>query len=382
MEENPNEDQFLDKYTKENVEKGINKLLEEKELKIQWHKEIAENPSIQTFFENYNPNSVKSFIDGYINKKYQVHSHADMFSRMAEEKRSQWINKAHEHLGYILQKKLFDLQCLWRAEQVQLEDVSISWDFYMWKDNIMNCPFLEFITKEDIEQYQAFLQQDEEYYEFNDIDCQDYDQIKAEYTGQEEEDYCIMPDWYEYHNLVTGNSSLLLLPDTRGEKEDFYISLRDKKAPKEIPPPAAPVVIDPRPHLDWYIGNDTDFFVKTFEDRVTQLKFENYKEGHRVGRSHDIDYDILFMDMLQEEENIPVEADYDFKEAVKKGFIKFRNNKIAEHLPLAHEQYLFNKKMGFKTEYERDSFSDFRKRYTENILDGREANGEPRDFNF
>ena len=383
MEENQNEDQFLDKYTKEKVAKGITELLEEKELKIQWHKEIAESQSIQTFFENYNPNSVQSFIDGFINKKYQVHRHADMFSRIAEEKRSRWINKAHEHLGYILQKKLFDLQCLWRANQIKLEGINISWDFDMWRDNIMNCPFLEPITKEEIERYQAFLQQDEDYYEFNDVDCQDYDQIKAEYNGNDE-DYCIMPDWYEYHNLVTGNSSLLLLPDTRGEKEDFYISLNNKKVPEKIPPvaPVAPVVIDPRPSLNWFGGKDTEFFVKTFEDRDTQLKFENYQEGHRVGRSHDIDYDILFMDMLEEEENIPVDAHYDFKEAVKKGFIKFRNNKIAEHLPLAHEQYLFNKKMGFKTEYEGDSHDDFRKRYLEDILDGREANGEPRDLNF
>ena len=46
MEENQNEDQFLDKYTKDSVEKGITELLEEKELKIKWRRELAENDSI------------------------------------------------------------------------------------------------------------------------------------------------------------------------------------------------------------------------------------------------------------------------------------------------------------------------------------------------
>ena len=74
MEENQNEDQFLDKYTEDRVAKGITELLEEKELKIKWRREIVENQSIQTFFENYHPNSIQSFIDGYINKKYFAYS--------------------------------------------------------------------------------------------------------------------------------------------------------------------------------------------------------------------------------------------------------------------------------------------------------------------
>jgi len=85
-------------YTKEKVEKGIIELVEEKELKIQWHKELAENKSAQTFFKNYNPHSIQSFIDSFIIQKYQVIRYADMYSRMAEEKRSGWINKAHKHL--------------------------------------------------------------------------------------------------------------------------------------------------------------------------------------------------------------------------------------------------------------------------------------------
>jgi len=52
MEEHHNNgEEHLDKYTKDKVEKGINDLLEEKELKIKWRKEISENQSMQEFFQ-------------------------------------------------------------------------------------------------------------------------------------------------------------------------------------------------------------------------------------------------------------------------------------------------------------------------------------------
>ena len=59
MEENQNEDQFLDKYTKDSVEKGITELLEEKELKIKWRRELAENESVQRFliFNSFSSNN-------------------------------------------------------------------------------------------------------------------------------------------------------------------------------------------------------------------------------------------------------------------------------------------------------------------------------------
>ncbi len=380
MEENPNEDQFLDKYTKERVEKGITDLLEEKELKIQWYKELAENESAQNFFKRYQPHSIESFIDGYITYRFFAHRYADMYSQKAEEKRSRWINKAHEHLKYIQQKKLFDLQCLWRAEQIQLEGIEICYDFEIWSENILNCPFLEPINKDDIKQYQSFLLQNEEYYEFDFYGSQDYDEIKAEYLESDDHDGA-MPEWYEYHNLVTGNSSKLLLPDLRGEKEEFYRSFTFKKNSEEALK-AEPKVIDMRPSLNWHDKQDADFFIKTFHDRDTQIKFDNYNDDSRSGRNQDIEIDSLIYDMIEQEETIPIEAHYDFVEALKKAYVKFKNNKIAEHLPLAHEQYLFNKKMGFETDRDRPDDTSIKDIYIKQILDGREANGEPRDLNF
>ncbi|MEM0542483.1 hypothetical protein WFZ85_07630 [Flavobacterium sp. j3] len=380
MEENQNEEQFLDKYTKDKVEKGITELIEEKELKIHWRKELAENKSVQSYFEGFQPHSVESFVSKYILYKFIAHRYADMYSRKAEDRRSRWINKAHEHLSYIQQKKLFDLQCLWRAEQITLPEIEICYDFEVWGSTIFKCPFLEPITKEDIKQYQNFLMQSEEYYEFDTYTAQDYDDIKAEYLGTEE-DYGIMPDWYEYHNLITGNSSLLLLPDIRGEKEEFYRSFQYKKNSEAIAN-AEPRVIDNRPCLSWHEEKDVRFFFTTFEDRETQLKFENYFEDKKTENRDSIDVDIILQDMMEQEETIPIDSHYDFKEAIIKAYVKFRNRKLAEHLEIAHEQYLFNLKMGFEIEQEKPLDRSIRKIWMQQILDGREANGEPRNLNF
>ena len=379
-----NEEEHLDKYTKNKVEEGISELLKEKELKIKWHKEISENPSMQKFLSGYNERSVKSFIDNYIFKKHQAFKWEDYYSRKAEERRDKWINLAHEHLEIILHKKLFDLQCLWRAEQITLEGVEICYDFECWRDDIINCPFIEPLTEQDIALYQSFLNQSDDYYEFDKYAAQDYDDLKEEYTSTEEDEDCMMPEWYEFHNSRTGNGSLLLLPDIRGEKEEFYMDLFRKKNAEEHKATMAatpPKPIDQRPSISSYEEKDFMFFVETFEDRETQIKIRNYNEDCKIRDNQDIEYDMLVHRMIEEDEYIPIEAHYDFREALKKAHAKFENKKIAEHLPMAHEQYLFNKKMGFLVDAKK-SMIDIRRIFYDSILGGRALNGEPRNFDF
>lgn len=384
-ERHNNEDEHLDKYTKDKVEQGINDLLEEKELKIKWRKEISENQSMQEFFLGYNESSVESFISNYIIKKYQAFKWEDYYSKRAEERRDKWINLAHEHLKFILHKKLFDLQCLWRAEQITLEGVEICFEFECWRDDIINCPFIEPLTKQDIELYQSFLHQNDDYYGFDIYVAQDYDEFKEEYTSTDDNQDCSMPEWYEFHNSRTGNGSLLLLPDIRGEKEAFYMDInRQKKAENRktdiAVTPSQP--IDQRPILSSYDEKDFMFFVETFEDRATQIKIRNYNEDRKSSNGQDIEYDMLIYNMIEENEYIPIEAHYDFREALKKAYTKFKNKNIAEHLPMAHEQYLFNKKMGFLVDSEKRDYDEIKEKYRNAILTGRELNGEPRNFDF
>ena len=79
MENQDNDNSNLDKYTEERVENGIQELLEEKELKLKWRKELAENENVQNYFKNYSATSVTSFIDDYLNSKHNWVKFGNMY---------------------------------------------------------------------------------------------------------------------------------------------------------------------------------------------------------------------------------------------------------------------------------------------------------------
>ena len=68
-----------------------------------------------------------------------------------------------ERLKEILQKKLFDMQCLWRAEKIIIPEINVSSDFRYWEANIFNCPFIEPVTENEIEIILKHLTKEEPY---------------------------------------------------------------------------------------------------------------------------------------------------------------------------------------------------------------------------
>ena len=383
MKEDHSKKQPLDLYTKNKVENGIKDLHEEKDLKIKWRLELEENLFVETYFEGYHASSSANFIDHYLNQKYLWHKYGDFYREQTERKRSKWINQAHEQLEAILQKKLFDMQCLWRAEQIQIEGIEVIFDFNIWKEDIMNCPFIETITAEDIELYSEFLLQGNiELRDLGYYDWQNYEEIKDDHT--EDYDQSSTSDWYEFHNKRTGNGSLLLLADKRGDKENFYRELnfaatRAANADKE---PEPTVALDARPFLDYYDKQVIESFVNTFEVGDFRKKHKNYTEGRGNTNFDSMHYREVFETIMSLEEPLPIASNGDFKEAMLKAYNDYCLKKIAEHLPLAHEQYLFNKKMGFSSEKKDNRYIGMRERIIERILDGRELHGEARTLDF
>jgi hypothetical protein len=387
MEEETTDEGNLDDYTQKRVKEGIEDLLQEKELKIKWRKEIENYPNLDAFFEPYYDNSKKSFIDHYLTVKHSYTKHGDSYGRILERKHAKWINEAHEQLEAILQKKLFDLQCLWRANQVKLEGVQICYDFKIWKEDIFSCPFLEPITDNDIKMYQEFLNQGNlGLRDLTSLEWQDYIEIKEEYLNQEDGFY--MPDWYSFHNLRTGNSSLLLLPDTRGEMEEFYMTLRtpEKEAAIKKAESLQPVEEkETKMFLNYFDDNVIKEFVDTFEDELSKKRYANYSEVFSKKRFDLFEYNDLCSNIEEINEPIPVGAHHDLKEAMQIAYTNYCLKKIADHLPIAHEQYLLNKQMGFTVnKEEEDEFErpDLRKMYIDAILRGRERNGEERTLDF
>ncbi|MBC7440178.1 MAG: hypothetical protein H7250_09365, partial [Flavobacterium sp.] len=208
-------------------------------------------------------------------------------------------------------------------------------------------------------------------------DWQNYRKLKKAY----DEDASYIHPWYEFHDLRTGNNKLLLLPNIRGEKEQFYINLcRENEKKNEPLAKQTATVIDSRPILSTFDKKTLSYFVKTFEDRAVQ---NNYKYCTQCIESETlIHYEQIIKQLLNAKEVVPIKSNYDFKEALDLAYHEYRCKKIMEHLPLAHEQYLFNIKMGFSFETKDNFYKDGRPYYMKTILEGRILNGEEGNLNF
>lgn len=387
MEEKTNSDESKwDKRVIDNTNKGIKKLLYEKELKIKWRRELEHNPSVVTYFKAFRGTAMEDFLNHYLDKKYLYHTYGDMYKKMSDDKRNQWINKAHEQLNIILQKQLFDKQCLWRAEQITLDGIDIAADFEVWSADIFNCPFLEPITWVDIEMYQAYLLTENldlqdlgnEFYEW-----QDYSEFKSGYSSSENHDYLDLPEWYAFHNSRTGNSSLLLMQDLRGKKEEFYINLYFKDLQPQIDAKDAEREKnrDNRPPLYSYEEDHIAYFINTFEDRDFQKKYRYYHEMTENHDNNSFQEQIDFI--IDNEESIPIASHYNLIEAVKIAYNSYNMKKIAEHLPFAYEQYVLTNKMGLSMKSKTENYQQqIKEIHVTQILKGRELNGEPRNLDF
>lgn len=367
-----------------NINNDIERLNDQKILKKQWREEIANNEGMQKYFATFKNWSIDSFIDNYISEKYLIHIYGDMYRDIVNRKRDQYINDAHEALEAIQQKKLFDQQCLWRAEQVIINEIEIAYDFEYWENYVIDCPFLEPISMYDIDMYQRYLLSDNvdiDNLSFN--EWQNYDEIKNAYDNDNEE-FDEIPEWYEYHNTMTGSSSMMLLPNIRGDKEEFYIDLYHKKDRIENPYTETEYELEQnsKPVLESGNKQNIKYFIDTFEDKELQKKYNYYIEGNTYQDADKEHMTELIFKILDVNEPIPIEANYDMLDAIKKAYTNYQLRKISEHLPIAYEQYLFNRQMGFSSE-RKDVFKDeIRKIYYNQIIAGRIINGEEANLDF
>ena len=381
QEENNNE-QDLPSFQKEQIEK----LKREEERRKQWRKEMEENTAMQKYFEQFAADSVKSFIDSYFIYKNMWLEYGAMYSKMMEDDSIQWVNKASEYLEFIQQKKLFDTQCLWRAEKIELKEVQLVFDFKIWEQNVLNCPFLEPIAADEIELMQQFLAQDNANTEMGWFDSwQDYEEIKEAYnTDNANRNF---PEWYDFYNGRKGTGVYMLLPDIRGEKEEFYVDLWRASKKKEWDENQKKYPLNnptSQKFINFYDKDLVAWFVSTFENKEVQHYYKAFEWSNKNGDDKEMleeDLELLF----DADELVPIESNMNWKEAIKIAAQKYRLRKTAEALPEAYEQYLMNIQMGIGFANENKLFDTFQERkqdYINSIFIGRKLNAEPEDLNF
>jgi hypothetical protein len=207
-----------------------------------------------------------------------------------------------------------------------------------------------------------------------------------------------LPEWFYFHNTHTNASMYFALPDLRGEKEILYRNLWRKEQDEireqkfqtgelKRPGPA-----DERPQLTSYQFEHIEEFVKKFEDPATQKKFYGYESySSSISRDSEGDSDYyneqaleIIHKIINLGQVISVEPNADIRIAIMDAWAKFERGQTISCLPSAYQDYRFRveSKIPFETESLAEHSSDLAKSVEEQVLRGRELNGEPRNLDF
>ena len=360
-----------------------------KQLEQQFREELKGSESAREYFKNFNPQSIESFINLYASKKAHLSQYYQFYSDKFHEKENselQFQKKAEEMLQLILQKKLFNIQLRWRAGLLEIDEVATTYDFQFWENHIFECPFIPPILRVEVDIMKEYLLRFDEDDEIDDRfrRWQDYSSLtEKNEKGLMDE----LPKWYDFYDSRMGTGVLLLLPDYKGSKEDFYLNIHHWKHQKYTAPKRNTLSA---PYLTGFIDelfNFSKFFEK---DKYFIALFQCFKyyqdKEYRDPNYDDLENAIQFL--LTADRPVYPNSHLTWDKAIMAAAKEYKNTKIAEALDFVFEGYLMMKELGFtmnksleevKEEYNNDNIAQL---FRNNILKGRILNGEPEDFNY
>lgn len=368
-----------------------------KQLQTKFIEEINNSEKAKEFFKKYREDSIESFVKYYVHHKAMLVQYYDYYNRLYEEFEHydhQYQKKAEHALLAILQKKLFNMQILWRANQLKINGIEMGYDFQFWERHIKSCPFIPPIEEHEKDLMKQYLQNtdnlENDFFDSHFFWWQDYYELTQKYDDDSMDN---MIDWYEYYDSILGTGALLNLPNIRYDLEEFYMNLAREERKKEFEKNAAvsnPIKIDKRESLHSF-GYDFFKFAKYYETdkhflQLFRASEYNYRKDDRDPPPEAIEHAIDILETADRKVYLPSHLNWD--EAIIAGANKYVNTKIAESLDAAYDEYKMLIELGMfadkseeeiKKLYEKD---DIVKMYRNSILMGRRLNGEPEDFNF
>jgi len=341
------------------------------------------SPRYRNFFDSYDEETIHSFVEAYANKKAFYIIHGKELLQKEEVRQLYFHNLAENLIWEIQQKKLFDLQCLWRAEKVILKDVKVTKDFFSLEASIKSCPHIEPVTRDELQLYIDYLfsddYSDKDYY----MQWQDYDFIKNQSLM-----FCNsgIPAWFRFFDKQVHGKNMHDLADIRGEKEFFYLDLLNKKnsSVKKLHEDVQNEN-NAKPSLHFNFKT-LEFFINTFEDKsIVNYFYAAEKISPELSKNAELDESLQLL--TGSDENIPIHANNDWKDAILEAAKILKTKKIAEALWIVYDQYMIRiqTKLPFYNEDEnirQQLILRNIENYKSQILKARVLNGEPEDFNF
>ncbi|WP_210516818.1 hypothetical protein [Hymenobacter terricola] len=359
----------------------------------QYIEELRTDARYRPWFEQFHPDSVPSFIQHYALAKHRALDHGENVARWMQERITEYTDAAYVRLWDIQHKKLFDLQCQWRAGQLTLPKIDVSEQFEEWSARIHRCPFLEPISAEDFDLYCQFVATTPDFVadvEGNEYtEWQDYDEFKEEYCGDAHD--LSIPEWYHYYNAHRGTAVLLGLPNLRGAKEMYYRKVlheaerparEQARAEREAEQAANPP--DARPRLN-YADQDAHSlaFARRFEPGKLSRLLETYQEADKPREGRSLKRALETLENAHDDV-IEIEHHADWRHAVIRAAAHYRRQRLLEALPVVFEEYQTRQALGIAHPPLTDYESKFKaSKYTKKqILKARALLGEPEDFSY
>ena len=311
----------------------------------EFNKALLSDERIWEKYKEYREHDVKELINSYSLAKARLHVQGNYTQYHHQRLLDEWNDRAWNGLAEIQHKKLFDLQCRWRAGETQVPGLETSFHFSALQIPILDLEVIPPVTEEELKEYRKFLltPNGRAHLYFKFYDHQNHEMIKEAHT--DENGY--MPEYYDYHYTIKGNTGLLQLPDHVGMEEDRLIKLtmdflkkkNEKKPPAKKKAPEAKKYLsyhqkDIKIELAQFLGEkDVAAFIKDLEDWVKEKP------------SFETDWAMDYLSMCYPEP-VPMPAAPTWQEAIEKAALDHISLKVHELLPAIYEEYLLKKSLG------------------------------------
>ncbi len=348
-----------------------------KELTSQIAKEMMADEQYKDYFDQFNPDSVESFIQKYADHKAGLDIYGDHTKIHQQSLMEGWQKHAWACLKEIQYKKLFDLACQWHAEEIRnLPDIEMSMDFTAVQKYILDYEALPDITQEEVDFYINYLSKVEDV-----IEIYPYRKGFSVFRWSKEhyeEHNEIGIEYFDHHNTYSGNNRYMSLPDLRSAKEKRYLQL-GLEFQQELNKETSDKIEKP------YLSSGDEELIK-FARQFNDRKFAYYIEDYNKWRKkNDLSIHIAlnYLDDIYPE-IVPVGSHSNWQDEIYDATIKHMQNKVCEILPAVYQEYLMKKNAGIIITLEKDRKGDdsFRDMFRQLLFKGRELSGESRDFNF
>lgn len=356
---------------------------------------LAADPRVQQWLKQFHGDSAR-LLAWYAEEKASHLVHGPGWLEAEQERAAGAYQEAYERFWQIQQKKLFNLQCQWRAGQVEVPGVTDGREFEAWGKRIHRCPVLEPVTAEEVALYQRYLHSEDchdlepgligttgwqHYREFRQwwlledrgSGSPGHDMIRAGIPddlasplGDLFNMFYRYPDWYAYFDLYQGTASLLRLPDLRGpasEREDDEDGEAEPAdalvavlpAPEPVPAPAAPpaaeIVAEDGPaaaelaYLSPYDLPLTETLIKRFESpellRFMRAMEHDEKEPDLTDQVRET-YNYL-ADIY---EPVPIEAGPDWRQCLIDAYVNYQRRVVSAALEAVYDDYCLREQAG------------------------------------